>query len=102
MTKEPDCRYNIVITCWWNAMKSAIRKMGNSHGVIIPKPILEEVGAKPDDAVEVSARKGTIVITPVHRAVRTGWAEASKRLRDAGEGGLAWPEFANDEDRNRK
>jgi len=25
-------------------MKSAVRKMGNSHGVIIPKPILEEAG----------------------------------------------------------
>lgn len=83
-------------------MKSAIRKMGNSHGVIIPKPILEEVGAKPDDAVEVSARKGTIVVTPVRRTIRAGWAEASKRLRDAREGGLAWPEFANDVDKDLK
>jgi hypothetical protein len=27
------------------AMKTAIRKMGNSHGVIIPKPLLAEVWA---------------------------------------------------------
>jgi antitoxin MazE len=83
-------------------MKSAIRKMGNSHGVIIPKPILEEVGAKPNDPVEVSARKGAIVITPAPRKARAGWAEASKRLREAGEGDLVWPEFANDADKDTK
>jgi antitoxin MazE len=83
-------------------MKSAIRKMGNSHGVIIPKPILEEIGAYPNDAVDVRATKGTIVITPTRRKTRAGWAEASKRLRDAGEGGLAWPEFSNDGDKDGK
>jgi antitoxin MazE len=83
-------------------MKSVIRKMGNSHGVIIPKPILEEVGAKPNDAVEVSTSKGAIVITPSRRKARAGWADASKRLREAGEGGLVWPEFPNDADKDPK
>ena len=30
-------------------MKTAIRKVGNSHGVIIPKPLLAEIGAKAND-----------------------------------------------------
>jgi antitoxin MazE len=34
-------------------MKTAIRKMGNSHGVIIPKPLLAEVGAKANDQVNL-------------------------------------------------
>jgi antitoxin MazE len=81
-------------------MKSAIRKMGNSHGVILPKPVLEELDVKPGDAVDVKVKKGRIVITPVQRHPREGWAEASKKLREAGETGLVWPEFPNkgDED----
>ena len=81
-------------------MRSAIRKMGNSHGVIIPKPLLAEVGAKADDQVDLSIENGKIVIAPIHRKARAGWAEASKRLAAAGEGGLVWPEFASDADKN--
>lgn len=80
-------------------MKSAIRKMGNSHGVIIPKPLLEEIGAKAGDAVELKIKKGKLVIAPVRQKPRQGWAEASKAL--AGEGGLAWPEFDNAADKDR-
>ena len=83
-------------------MKSAIRKMGNSHGVIIPKPLLEEIGAKANDPVEVKVKKGKIIISLAKRHPREGWAEASKRLRDAGEVGLVWPEFANDGDKDLK
>ncbi len=83
-------------------MKSAIRKMGNSHGVIIPKPILEEAGVKANDSVEVSVKKGTIIIARANPGPRAGWAEASKRLRKAGEVSLVWPEFANDGDKDLK
>ena len=83
-------------------MKSAIRKMGNSQGVIIPKPILEEAGVKTNDPVDVVVNKGKIVITPAKRHPREGWAEASRRLRDAGQGGLVWPEFANEGDKDLK
>ena len=48
-------------------MKSAIRRMGNSHGVIIPKPLLEEIGAKVNDQVDVKVNKGTIVIAPMRK-----------------------------------
>jgi antitoxin MazE len=83
-------------------MKTAIRKMGNSHGVIIPKPLLEEIGAKANDQVELKVSKGKIVIAPVPPHPRAGWAEASRRLRKAGDAGLAWPEFANKGDRDLK
>ena len=83
-------------------MKSAIRKMGNSHGVIIPKPLLEEIGAKVNDPVDVKVKKGKIIISPALHHPRAGWAEASKQLRDAGEGGLVWPEFPNDGDQDLK
>jgi antitoxin MazE len=81
-------------------MKTAIRKMGNSHGVIIPKPLLEEIGARPNDQVELRVSSGRIVIAPVTIHPRAGWAEASKRLRKADDAGLAWPELANKGDKD--
>jgi antitoxin MazE len=83
-------------------MKTAIRRMGNSHGVIIPKPLLTEVGAKVNDEVDMGVQNGKIIIAPIRRKPRRGWAEASKRLAAAGDRALAWPEFENDADRHLK
>jgi antitoxin component of MazEF toxin-antitoxin module len=46
-------------------MKTAIRKMENSHGSIIPKPLLAEVGAKANDQVDMGVENGKIVIAPM-------------------------------------
>lgn len=81
-------------------MKTAIRKMGNSQGVIIPKPLLAEIGAAANDQVDMKVEEGRIVIAPVKDDPRAGWAEDSKRLAEAGEGGLVWPEFPNKDDEN--
>jgi antitoxin MazE len=81
-------------------MKSAIRKMGNSHGVIIPKPLLAEIGAKVNDPVELTVRKGKLVIEPLRPHPRAGWAEASKALHAAGDDKLVWPEFENEADKD--
>ena len=83
-------------------MKSAIRKLGNSHGVIIPKALLEELGAKANDPVEIKIKKGKLVVAPLARDPRAGWAEASKRLHAAGDYQLVWPEFANEGDKDLK
>jgi antitoxin MazE len=76
--------------------------MGNSHGVIIPKPLLAEIGVKPGDEVDLKVKGRNIVMTLPRRAARKGWAEDSRRLAAAGEGGLAWPEFASDADKDLK
>lgn len=83
-------------------MKTAIRKMGNSHGVIIPKPLLAEIGVRAEDSVDMTVKQGKIVIAPLRRHPREGWAEDSKRLAEAGEGDLVWPEFGNDADKDLK
>ena len=84
-------------------MKTAIRKMGNSQGVIIPKPLLAEIGVEANGAVDMTVTKGRLVITPIKNSgPRVGWAEASKRLRQAGDAGLVWPEFANKGDADLK
>jgi antitoxin MazE len=81
-------------------MKSAIRKIGNSHGVVIPKPLLGEIGARPGDKMDLKVERGKIIMTLPRRRPRQGWAEASRALADAGEGGLVWPEFGNEADKD--
>ena len=79
-------------------MRAAIRKLGNSSGVIIPKSMLAEIGIAAGDAVDLSMEDSRIIITPQKRRPREGWAEASKAIAEAGDDALVWPEFANDED----
>jgi antitoxin MazE len=78
-------------------MKTAIRKLGNSHAVIIPRPLLSAIGAKAEDRVDLSVQGSKIVIAPVRKRPRQGWAEDSKALAAAGDGRLVWPEFEGDE-----
>ncbi len=77
-------------------MKTTIRRMGNSQGVIIPKPLLAQVGLV--DEAELVVEKDSIVLRKPSRKVRAGWAEASQRVAEAGDDALAWPEFASDGD----
>ena len=74
-------------------MDVAIRKMGNSHGVLIPKPILAQVGLK--GQADLQVRNGVIEIRPVRKDPRAGWASDSQRIAAAGGDALVWPEIAN-------
>jgi antitoxin MazE len=77
-------------------MKITIRKMGNSQGVIIPKPVLAQVGL--DDEAEISIEQGAIVLRRPRKGLREGWADASKAIAASGDDALVWPEFGNAED----
>ena len=79
-------------------MRSPVRKMGNSSGVIIPKPILVQLGVEAGDDLDLSLDDGRIVLAPVKSHPRAGWAEAAKRLAESGDDALVWPEFGNAED----
>lgn len=79
-------------------MQSSLKKIGNSAGILIPKPLLAEIGAKTGDSIDLSVENGRIVMKLVAKVPRAGWAEASKRLATEGDDGLVWPEFANEGD----
>ena len=79
-------------------MEVAIRKMGNSQGVLIPKPILAQVGL--EASADLQVRDGVIEIRPIRRNPREGWAEDAQRVAQDGSDALVWPEFANEGDRN--
>lgn len=79
-------------------MEVAIRKMGNSQGVLIPKPVLAQVGLR--GKADLQVRDGIIEIRPIIPNPREGWADDAKRVAEAGSDALVWPEFANESDRN--
>ena len=79
-------------------MRTAVRKLGNSSGVIIPKWLLSEIGLAVGDTLEMTSEEGRIVLAPVKRRKRAGWAEASQTIAQANDDALIWPEFGNADD----
>ena len=72
--------------------------MGNSQGVIIPKPVLAQVGLESE--AEMVVEKGAIVLRKPAAKVREGWAAASRKLAEAGDHAMAWPDFGNESDKD--
>lgn len=62
----------IVIT-----MKTRIVRIGNSRGVRLPKPLIEQAGL--GEEVELRVQEGAIVIQSAVQP-RAGWAAAAQRL----------------------
>jgi antitoxin MazE len=55
-------------------MLTALRKMGNSTGMILPKAILKALGVSSGTAMELRVEKGVVLARPI-TTVRAGWAE---------------------------
>jgi antitoxin MazE len=79
-------------------MRLAVRKLGNSSGIIIPKSLLAEAGIVVGDVVEMTLEDGHIVLYPVEKRPRAGWAEASQGITGVKDDALVWPEFSNVDD----
>ena len=54
-------------------MKTDLVRIGNSRGIRIPKPLIEQCGLK--DTVELTVENDRLVISPGRR-LRQGWIEA--------------------------
>ena len=80
-------------------MEVAIRKMGNSQGVLIPKPILAQLGL--EGTVDLQVRDGVIEIRAIRRNPREGWADDARRLAAQGSDAPVWPDVANQGDAGR-
>jgi len=74
----------------------AIRKMGNSQGVLIPKPILAQLEI--EGTVDLQVRDGVIEARLLWRNPREGWAEDAQALAARGDDALVWPELGNADD----
>ncbi len=63
-------------------MRARVVKIGNSQGLRIPKPVLEQTGIR--DEVEIEFEKNQIIIRPVQKA-RDGWDKAFKMMAEKGD-----------------
>jgi antitoxin MazE len=81
-------------------MQINIRKIGNSKGVIIPKPMLTQVGLDDQSVADVIVKNGVIILRRSSKAARAGWGEAAKVLNAVDGDVLVLGEFANAEDKD--
>ena len=79
-------------------MEIAIRNIGNSKGVVLPKPLLDQAGLEGESTALVQIENGSIVLSKLSKPVRAGWAEAAAVVSAQGEDDLLMGEFGNAED----
>jgi antitoxin MazE len=63
-------------------MKTRIVSIGNSKGIRIPKPLLEQTGLHGE--VEIRANNDTLVIRPARKA-RAGWGAKFREMARRGD-----------------
>jgi len=76
-------------------MKTKLVRIGNSRGVRIPKPLLDQAGLEED--VELQVVRAGIMIRGAAEP-RAGWAEAALQIRERQEDGLLDEPVATDFD----
>ena len=64
-------------------VKTNIVKIGNSHGIRIPKLLLEQIGLM--GQVEVEAQSHQLVVRPIVKTIREGWAEKFQEMAASGD-----------------
>jgi len=77
-------------------MHVSIRPFGNSRGIVIPKPILAQLGLV--DQADLTVENGALVIRKPALPARSGWADAAKAVALANDDGLVLGEFGNEGD----
>ena len=78
-------------------MLSALRKIGNSTGLVLPKPILGQIGLASGATLDLTVQDGKLIGTPVATERRVGWAAAALAQSDDAEA-ADWQGFGNDGD----
>jgi antitoxin MazE len=80
------------------AIHATIRAIGNSKGVVLPKPVLAQAGLEDAATVAMIVENGAIILRKLAASAREGWADAAKELAAAGGDELAMGEFGNEGD----
>jgi antitoxin MazE len=80
-------------------MQTALRKMGNSTGMILPRALLVEMGVGIGTAIDLKVEDGKLVGSPVRR-LREGWEADAARIggEPFTEEERDWAAFGNEAD----
>jgi antitoxin MazE len=92
------CNYEFNIVVTGVKMEIAIRNIGNSKGVVLPKPLLAQAGLEGESTALVQIENGSIVLSKSSKPLRAGWVEAAAVVSAQGEDVLLMGEFGNADD----
>jgi antitoxin MazE len=67
------CEYNVITT---SLMRTELIRIGNSRGIRIPKPVIEQCGLERE--VDLRVENQCLIISPKHLP-RRGWEEQFRR-----------------------
>lgn len=70
-------KYNVA-----TEMKARLIRIGNSRGVRLPKPVIEQAGLQ--EEVDLQVREGAVILSSRKRP-RAGWAEAARDMVGRGD-----------------
>lgn len=63
-------------------MIKTLTKLGNSHALVIEKPLMEALGIQPDTPLQVTVSGNSLIVTPASVGVgREAVAESIRKLR---------------------
>lgn len=79
-------------------MEVTIRVIGNSKGIVLPKPLLAQVGLDDQSTADLTVEAGAIVLRKPPKPVRAGWAQAAHAVSETHQDTLVMGEFSNVED----
>ncbi len=74
-----------------------IRRIGNSQGIVIPKPLLAQVGLDGGEA-EMTIEGDALVLRRAGRPTRADWAHAARKIANIGEDALVMGDFGSEAD----
>ncbi len=78
-------------------MNVTIRQIGNSQGVVIPKPLLAQLGLE-GGVAEMTIEGGALVLRKPAEPARTGWAAAAQKIAQQSDDALVMGTFGNEAD----
>ena len=80
-------------------MEAKVVQIGNSKGIRIPQKILGQCHI--EDIVDLSVKNGALILKPVKKTPREGWALHAKKMHEAEDDRLMIPDvFADDQELN--
>jgi antitoxin MazE len=76
-------------------VKISVVRIGNSRGIRLPKPVLDQCAIL--DAVDLAVEGRRIILTPIRSKPRQGWREAAERMHQTGGDELLIPDVFEDD-----
>lgn len=80
------------------AIHVSIQRIGNSQGVVIPRPVLAELGLNAATGADMTIESGALVLRRPARRARGGWDDAARSIAETGDDALVIGEFGNEAD----